>query len=132
VLQGLFGVRPNGTGLHQLAPYAWDVAVKHDWSPDGQLIVLTTNADFARPGASANLVVIRPNGSGAKQVTHFSGGRRNAYAGSFSPDGKQIVFRLEQGDKYALAVVDRDGKNMRLLTELSETQPRSIDWGTHP
>lgn len=132
VLQALFRVRANGTGLRQLTPYAWEVATKHDWAPDGKLIVLTTNADLVRPNESANLVVIRPDGSGAKQLTHFKAGRRNAYAGSFSPDGRQIVFRLEQGNRYALAVIDRDGKNMRMITKLSSTKPRFIDWGTHP
>lgn len=130
-LQALLRVRVDGTGLRQLTPYSWEVAIKHDWSPDGKLIVLTTNADFVRPNESANLVVIRPDGSGAKQLTHFKAGKRNAFAGSFSPNGKQIVFRLEQGDRYALAVIDRNGKNMRLITKLSPSKPRFIDWGTH-
>src|SRR5262249_36469432 len=34
-LQALFAVRPDGSGLRQLTPYTWDVAIKHDWSPDG-------------------------------------------------------------------------------------------------
>src|SRR5262249_13077317 len=129
VLQALFRVRVDGTGLRQLTPYSWEVAIKHDWSPDGKLIVLTTNADFVRPNESANLVVIRPDGTGATQLTHFKAGRRNAFAGSFSPDGKHVVFRLEQGDSYALAVIDRDGRNLRLITKLSKIKPRGIDWG---
>src|SRR5204862_1051075 len=39
-LQGLFVIRPNGTGLRQLTPYSWEVAIKHDWSPDGKSILL--------------------------------------------------------------------------------------------
>src|SRR5438093_11513411 len=101
-LQAICSIHRDRSNLRQLTPYSWEVAIKHDWSPDGKLIVLTTNADFAKPTESANLVVIRPDGSGAKQLTHFKAGRRNAFAGSFSPDGKQIVFRLEQGDTYAL------------------------------
>jgi TolB protein len=62
-LQALFSVGLNGKGLRQLTPYAWEVAIKHDWSPDGKLIVLTTNADLVRPGESANLVTIRPDGT---------------------------------------------------------------------
>jgi Tol biopolymer transport system component len=54
-----------------------------------------------------------------------------AYAGSFSPDGKQIVFRPQSGDSYSLAVVDRDGANLRRLTT-GAGMPRFIDWGTHP
>ena len=129
--QALFAVRRDGSGLRQLTPYAWEVAIKHDWSPDGKLIVLTTNADFVRPSESANLVTIRPDGTGKTELTRFTGGRQNAFAGSFSPDGKQIVFRLESGETYSLAVVDRDGKNLHRLTT-GKDKPRFIDWGAHP
>ena len=130
-LLALFAVRPDGTGLRQLTPYTWNVAIKHDWSPDGTLIVLTTNADYLRPNESANLVTIRPDGSGRANLTKFTGRTENAFAGSFSPDGKQIVFRIESGDSYSLAVIDRDGSNLRRLTT-GKGRPRFIDWGTHP
>ena len=129
-LQALFAVRPNGSGLHQVTPYSWQVAIKHDWSPDGKAILLTTNADFVRPEQSANMVTIRPDGTGKTEVTHFTGGQENAFAGSFSPDGKQIVFRLEEGDTYSLAVVDVSGENLEKLTT-GKGKPRFIDWGTH-
>ena len=129
-LQALFVVRRDGTGLRQLTPYTWEIAIKHDWSPDGKAILLTTNADFVRPGESANMVTIRPDGSGKTEITQFTGGKTNAFAGSFSPDGKEIVFRLEEGAKYSLAVVDRSGDNLRRLLT-SKDAPRFIDWGTH-
>jgi Tol biopolymer transport system component len=129
-LQALFAVRPDGSRLHQLTPYSWEVAIKHDWSPDGKLIVLTTNADFVRPHESANLVTIRPDGSGMTQVTHFTGAKENAFAGSFSPDGKQIVFRLEEPNTFSLAVIDVDGGNLKRLTT-GKAKPRFIDWGSH-
>ena len=127
--QALFAVRPNGTGLHRITPYSWEVAIKHDWSPDGTRILLTTNADFVKPGASANMVTIRPDGSDVKPITRFTGGTENAFAGSFSPDGKQIVFRLEEGDTYSLAVADSSGENVQKLTT-GKAKPRFIDWGT--
>jgi len=130
-LQALFAVRPDGTGLHQLTPYSWNVAIKHDWSPDGKLIVLTTNADYLRPSESANLVTIRPDGSGKTNLTKFTAAKENAFAGSFSPDGTQIVFRIESGDSYSLAVIDRDGGNLHRITT-GTGRPRFIDWGTHP
>jgi len=105
------------------------VAIKQDWSPDGRQIVLTTNADWVRPQESANLVTIRPDGSGMTQVTHFKGRKKNAFAGSFSPDGKQIVFRVEQGSRYALAVIDRKGRKIRLLIRFGSAKPRFSDWG---
>ena len=65
------------------------------------------------------------------QEVGFTGGTENAFAGSFSPDGEQIVFRIESGDTYSLAVIDRDGGNLRRITT-GKGRPRSIDWGTHP
>jgi tricorn protease-like protein len=131
VLQALYRIHPDGTGLRRLTPNTWDVALKHDWSPDGRLIALTTNADLPLPNQAANIVVIRPDGRGMKQITHFKPGK-GAFVGSFSPDGKLIVFRYEEGGQYALAVIGRDGKGMRLLTKLTSSRPRFIDWGTHP
>ena len=55
---------------------------------------------------------IRPDGSGQKDLTGLTGGTENAFAGSFSPDGQQIVFRVEPGDSSSLAVIDRDGRNV--------------------
>jgi Tol biopolymer transport system component len=130
-LLALHAVRPNGAGRRRLVPAAWSIGTKHDWSPDGKLIVLTRNAQET-PGRSANIVTIRSDGSGARQLTHYAGGSTNAYAGSFSPDGQHIVFRLEKDGEYALAVIDRDGSNLRLLTEFGPERPRNIDWGTHP
>jgi Tol biopolymer transport system component len=134
VLQAVFAVHPDGSGLRRLTPFKWEVAIKHDWSPDGKRIVLTTNADFARPRKSANLVTIRPDGSGLKRLTRFTGGEhgKNAFAGSFSPDGKRIVFRFEKRDKAALATIGRNGRHLRLLAKLSKNKPRYIDWGTAP
>jgi Tol biopolymer transport system component len=140
-LQALFTVGIDGTGLKQLTSYALEVGSKQDWSPDGKLIVLTTNADFARARESANLATIHPDGTHLTELTHFTGRKQNAYAGSFSPDGKEIVFRLEQGVscgptdapvagcKGALAVVDRNGHDLRLLTRFVEARPRWSDWG---
>ncbi|MFL5827012.1 MAG: TolB family protein [Thermoleophilaceae bacterium] len=133
-LQALFAVNSDGSGLRRLTPYRWEVAIKHDWAPNGRRIALTTNADFVRPRASANLVTIRPDGSGLKRLTNFTGGPqngKNAFAGSYSPDGKQIVVRIEQRDKGGLAVIGRDGRNLRMLTKASKSKPRFIDWGTH-
>jgi len=129
-LQALFAVHPDGSGLRQLTPFSWEVAIKHDWSPDGSRIVLTKNADFVRPDQSANLVTIRPDGTGLNRLTHYKHGKKNAFAGSFSPDGREIVFRYERGNRFALAVIDGDGHNVRLLTKLSKNKPRYIDWGT--
>jgi Tol biopolymer transport system component len=83
------------------------------------------------PGASANMVTVKPDGSGKKQLTNFTGGSKNAFAGSFSPDGKKVVFRLEDGEKYSVAVMNLATRQITRLTTSSE-KPRFLDWGTHP
>ena len=131
--RALFRMRSDGSGVRRLTPFRWDVfGSKHDWSPDGKLIVLTRDADRADGGRSANLVTIHRDGSHAKFVTDFKGGTTHAFAGSFAPDGKRIVFRLQKGGKYALATIRRDGRHLRLLGPMTKVMPRYIDWGTHP
>jgi TolB protein len=131
--KALFRMRSDGSDVRRLTPFRWDVfASKHDWSPDGNLIVLTRDADRADAGRSANLVTIHRDGSHARYLTHFKGGTTNAFAGSFAPDGTRIVFRLQKGDKYALATIRRDGRDLHLLTPMTRVMPRYIDWGTHP
>jgi hypothetical protein len=79
-----------------------------------------------------------------KRLPDLTGGRRKAFAGSYSPDGRHIVFRLEQGNKLgqgnklkkgnkgALATIDPDGHNLRLLTKLGTTKPRYITHARTP
>lgn len=129
--QALFSMNRDGSGLRQLTPYGWDVAIKHDWAPDGKLIVLTTNADFIRANEPANLITIHPDGTGKKQLTRFTSRSTGAFAGSFSPDGKQIVFRLETGGQPSVAFINRNGGKIR-TTPASKTAPRFIDWGRQP
>jgi TolB protein len=131
--KALFRMRSNGSHVRRLTPFRWDVfASKHDWSPDGRLIVLTRDADRAEAGRSANLVTIHPDGSHARYLTHFKGGTTNAFAGSFAPNGKRIVFRLQKGDRSALATIRPDGGKLRLLSRMTRVMPRYIDWGSRP
>jgi len=57
-----------------------------------------------------------PDGSGLKRLTDAKG--YNA-EGSYSPDGKQIVFCSNRGgaDNLELYIMDSDGKNVRQLTK---------------
>jgi Tol biopolymer transport system component len=125
--QGLIRTSLHGTNSQLLLPYSTDVAVKHDWAPNGRRIVFTDNAD--RFEKAANIATIRPNGDGLRYLTHFTDPELRAYAGSYSPDGRWIVFRLESHGRYALMRMRPDGSHRRVILPLSDFRPRFIDWG---
>lgn len=138
--QALFSVRLDGSHLRRLLPYAADVAVKQDWSPDGKHLVVSVNAnEGSRPHASANVVILRPDGSHRRRLTHFRGREVNALVGGFSPDGQWIVYRVETGDgeptlpggKYALMKISPHGGQPVLIAAM-DSRPRNIDWGPTP
>ena len=125
--QALDTVRSDGSDLRTVVPYAADVAIKHDWSPDGRRITYTDNADVTT--AAANIATVRPDGTHIRRLTHFTDPATRAYVGSYSPDGKWIVFRIEDHGKYALARMRTNGTQVRTILPLSNFRPRYIDWG---
>jgi Tol biopolymer transport system component len=127
--KGLFTVNISGSNLSQLMPFTSDIAIKQDWAPNGRHIVLGTNANFFIPGESANIATIRPDGTGLRYLTNYTGGDVNAFVGSYSPDGRYIVFRLEDHGSYALFRMNADGSDLRLIFGFSNFRPRGIDWG---
>ena len=83
----------DGTSLRRVTPWSLRAGDHPDWSPDGRLILVRSNAngpDFSRQG---NLFVVRPNGTGLRQLTHFGGRVRLLQNGSFSPDGDRSCSR---------------------------------------
>jgi Tol biopolymer transport system component len=126
---GLFGSDLAGNGFHQVLPMEVDLAVKHDWAPDGKHIVVTTNANFFDPSTTANIATIRPHGSGLHYLTHYGSQDVKTLVGSYSPDGRYIVFRLEDHGLYALMSMRADGSHLRTILRFSAFRPRGIDWG---
>ncbi|MEO8425008.1 MAG: hypothetical protein ABI595_14010, partial [Actinomycetota bacterium] len=125
--QAIASVRPDGTELNTVVPFGFDVAVKHDWAPNGRRIVFTDNADDV--SASANIATVRPDGTGLRYLTHYRRARVRAYVGGYSPNGNWIVFRLEVGDRSGLFRMQPDGRAWREIIPLSSFRPRFIDWG---
>jgi Tol biopolymer transport system component len=124
----LFAMGIDGSDVHQVGPALYGIAFKHDWAPDGRHIVVTDNADdFDHP---ANVATMRPDGTGLHYVTDLQTPSSRAYVGSYSPNGDWIVFRLENGDGFALCVVRPDGHALRIVLPFSDFRPRFIDWGS--
>jgi Tol biopolymer transport system component len=127
--QALMSVRRDGTGLKRLTPPSFEPGIKHDWSPDGKWILFSSPGDPA-PGQSGNLWLMRPDGSHRKALTHFTGGAANAYSGSFSPDGKWIVFRKEDRNGYHLSRIRPDGSGFQVITSSRTVPQRASAWGS--
>lgn len=125
----LFIVNADGTHTRQLTPWNLDGgAERPGWSPDGQWILFRTypGNDATAPGG--NLYLVRPDGSGLKQFTHFDSTQR-ILGGTYSPDGKWIVFsKTAVAGQPDLFVMRADGRGLRQLTRtpLWESQ---ADWG---
>jgi Tol biopolymer transport system component len=127
--QALMSIGIDGTGLKRLTSRSFEVAIHHDWSPDGKLIVFTSPGDPA-PGKSANVWVVRPDGSHPRALTHYTRGSSNAFAGSFSPNGKWIVFRVEDAKGFHLSRMRPDGSGLHVIFTNRDVPQRSSAWGT--
>jgi Tol biopolymer transport system component len=98
-----------------------------DWSPDGSHIVFTDNCCLPH----SNVWVMRPDGSGLREITHFPVGHQGG-AASYSPDGRKIVLVSDLaypdaccGDLY---VMNADGSNLHTIVRNKPTVFAS-DWG---
>jgi Tol biopolymer transport system component len=75
-----------------------------------------------------------PDGTHVVQLTHLTGGIQQAYTGSWSPDGRQIVYHVlpvhSSKGLNQLFVMKADGGSAHQLTHLrSGTNPRGARWG---
>jgi Tol biopolymer transport system component len=122
----------DGSNLFQVTPFEFNVAAKQDWSPDGQHLVFTKDGDVPVPGVSANIAIIQPDGTNLRLVTHYEGGDVSAFVGSYSPDGRWVVFRLNDHGLFGLFKIHPDGTHLTTILPLSSFRPRFIDWGPRP
>ena len=127
-LNAIFATSMRGGGpVRQITPTLFGISYKHDWAPDGSRIVMSDNAsDAAHP---TNVVTIRPDGNGIRDLTRLTTLDERAVAGGYSPDGRWIAYRLERGDQSALVIMRPDGHGERTVLPFSSFKPRFIDWG---
>jgi Tol biopolymer transport system component len=130
-LQALFAVDSDGTDERKVVSFGKEVAIKHDWAPSGDELVVTLWADFPN-GKLPTIATVAPDGSGLTRLTAPRGGQAT-FAGSYSPDGKWIVFRFQNADTgtFRLMRMHPDGTDRSVIARLPFS-PRFIDWGSKP
>ena len=123
--RAIFIVNVDGSGLRQLTDWSLNGGDHPDWSPDGKRILF--RAVSAAERNSGNLYTVAPDGSKLTQLTHYPS-PKTVLLGSFSPDGKWIVFSRFNNTPYpAIDVMRTDGTGLRPVTRDNHTY--SPDWG---
>jgi Tol biopolymer transport system component len=126
----LFVARIDGSHLRQLTPFSFDVGSKEDWSPDSGHVMFISVHNEGAPDMQVNTATIRPDGTGLRWLTSYPPGGTLAYGNSYSPDGRWIVLRLEEGGLYALYDMHPDGTALQPITSFSPFRPRGMAWGS--
>lgn len=130
-LAGIFVMHlATGGQLHEVVPRSFDVSRKHDWSPDSRRILFSDNAN--ETDLPANLATVRPDGSGLRELTHYTDASTRAFSGSFSPDGHWVVGRLETATGFRLMRMRANGGPVHTILSSADTAQTGADWGVAP
>lgn len=132
---GTYVVNVDGTGLRRITPWSLRAGDHPDWSPDGKLILVRSSSYGAAASPQGNLFTVHPDGTALRRLTRFTQSVSVLQNGSFSPDGRSIVFATTEGavkksgsnlpDVFAMSL---DGTGMRAVTR-SKNWDGAPDWG---
>jgi Tol biopolymer transport system component len=134
---GIFLVRPDGRGQHQLAADLPGNQRHPDWSPDGEQLTFIQ----ASPGSPDELWVVAADGQGAKKLLTCDLPCNEFNYPDWSPDGTAIYFGLDADARggappttFEVARYDIAGRTVtKVLTRkdgLTAEQPRISPEGT--
>jgi Tol biopolymer transport system component len=133
-VKALYSVRMNGTHLKTVVPFDFDVcACGGDWAPNGKRIAFSNNAGAADEPQTlpTNVATIRPDGTDLRFLTHFQDIKVYHSSGSYSPDGRWILFKSASDDKYKLWKIHPDGTHKKLIARF-KFDFFTRDWGPRP
>ena len=85
---GIYLVRPDGTGQHQLVPEADGSEIHPDWSPDGNRVAFVRQA----PEGHTELWVVDADGTDAERLYSCELPCNEIHFPDWSPDGTSIYF----------------------------------------
>jgi TolB protein len=91
-------------------------------SPDNQFIVF----HYQSGKNNKQLWIMKRDGNDPHEL--YSEPGKDVHDGTWSPDGRQILFALGKGDNNKLYVMDFNGRDPQLLNDSVDTRGRS-DWG---
>ena len=94
------------------------------WSQRPERVAFSHGVVFGKSGARVNIIAAAPDSEESETLTSETG--NNGFP-SYSPDGKQIVFRSGRDGSKNLYIMDRSGANVRRLTSGKWTDTMS-DW----
>jgi Tol biopolymer transport system component len=84
----IFVIRPDGTGLHQVAPPAGELGDREPtWSPDGRKLYVIFNRS-----SHEEIWEMNADGSRLRQITRFGGDLSPDHSPRVSPEGTQLAF----------------------------------------
>ena len=125
---GILVIDVDGGGVSHIVPGELQ-PIRPRWSPDGQWIAFSTNADRFE-SASANVWVVRVDGTDLRQVTFESRGGQ-AYYPSWSPDGAVLMFvhhRAGGGSNDLAAIPFEGGDRCTIRSGSASAIPFEGDW----
>ena len=111
----------DGSNRQEVFPAKGGAAFSPGWSGDGQWIVFGYGGFLqARNRQPAKIMMVRRDGT---SLTTLTEGMPNAGFPSFSPDGKQIVYRVWGGDAQGLRIMNVEDRSVRVLTTEYDNLP---------
>jgi len=117
-------IRADGSGYRELHPDPTLNLGVAAWTPDGEWIACEAWDPSDETRAGIYMVKVA-DGSGLVKIAP------PGVPGSFSADGKRLVFSVAEGDKHRLAIVNRDGTGFaKLGSEDADPVPGFMPDGT--
>ncbi len=111
--EGLFTVRPDGTGLRDLATYGEHVG----WSPDGRQLLVDRNASSGTQ--NWDIWIGAADATNLRQLTTATG---DDHFAAWSPDGARVLFTTQRNGDDEVWVMNADGTGQQPVIGRPGTQ----------